>query len=221
VLQSRSPALSVQKIAGFHVVAFNMFVPEIASELMRALRRGELRDARGLVIDLRDNGGGQAETMTDIASAFLPQGTNLGEFTDRDGRVSSAPQTRAAMLFAADTVAQFRGAVVVLTGTRTASAAEILAAALQETRRARVVGEHTCGCVLAIRRRHTLPDGGLLDISEMDFRTARHTRLEGRGITPDELVSPTRRNISDGRDPALERAIDILKGKGEGERGKG
>jgi len=211
VLQSRPPALNVQKSEGFPVVSFNMFVPEIASELMRALRKGELRGARGLVIDLRDNGGGHAETMTDIASAFLPQGTSLGEFTDRDGRVSSAPQTRAALLFAADAVAEFRGAVVVLTSTRTASAAEILAAALQETRRARVIGEHTCGCVLAIRRRHTLPDGGLLDISEMDFRTARHTRLEGQGITPDELVSPTRRDISDGRDPALERAIKILR----------
>ncbi|HZH91710.1 MAG TPA: S41 family peptidase [Pyrinomonadaceae bacterium] len=221
VLQSRPPALSVQKSDGFPVVTFNMFVPEIASELMRALRKGEMRGARGLVIDLRDNGGGHAETMTDIASAFLPHGTNLGEFTDREGRVSSAPQTRAAMLFAADAVAEFRGAVVVLTSTRTASAAEILAAALQETRRARVIGEQTCGCVLAIRRRHTLPDGGLLDISEMDFRTARHTRLEGLGIIPDELVTPTRRDISDGRDPALERAIRILKGKGEGEKGKG
>jgi carboxyl-terminal processing protease len=215
VLQSRPAALRVEKIEGFAVVNFNMFVPEIASELMRSLRRGELRGARGLVIDLRENGGGHAETMTDIASAFLPQGTNLGEFTDREGRVSSAPQTRAALLFAADAVAEFRGAVIVLTSTRTASAAEILAAALQETRRARVIGEHTCGCVLAIRRRHTLPDGGLLDISEMDFRTARHTRLEGAGVTPDELVSPTRRDISDGRDPALERAIRVLKGEGE------
>ncbi|HZG52183.1 MAG TPA: S41 family peptidase, partial [Pyrinomonadaceae bacterium] len=216
VLQSRLPALSVHKSEGFAVVNFNMFVPEIASELMRALRKGELRGARGLVMDLRDNGGGHAETMTDIASAFLPQGTNLGEFTDREGRVSSAPQTRAAMLFAADTVAEFRGAVVVLTSTRTASAAEILAAALQETHRAQVIGEHTCGCVLAIRRRHTLPDGGLLDISEMDFRTARQTRLEGAGVTPDELVSPTRRDISDGRDPALERALRILKTLGKG-----
>jgi carboxyl-terminal processing protease len=211
VLQSRPPALSVQKIEGFPVVTFNMFVPEIASELMRALRRGELRGARGLVIDLRDNGGGHAETMTDIASAFLPQGTNLGEFTDREGRVSSAPQTRAAMLFAADTVAEFRGAVIVLTSTRTASAAEILAAALQETHRARVIGENTCGCVLAIRRRHTLPDGGLLDISEMDFRTALRTRLEGRGITPDEFVTPTRRDLRDGRDVALSHALALLK----------
>ncbi|HEX8457544.1 MAG TPA: S41 family peptidase [Pyrinomonadaceae bacterium] len=211
VLQSRPPTLSLQRAEGFPVVSFNMFMPEIASELMRALRRGELRTARGLVIDLRDNGGGHAETMTDIASAFLPQGTNLGEFTDREGRVSSAPQTRAALLFAADAVAEFRGQVVVLTSTRTASAAEIFTAALQETRRARVIGEQTCGCVLAIRRRHTLPDGGLLDISEMDFRTARHTRLEGHGIIPDELISPTRRDLADGRDLALERALALLK----------
>ncbi|HEV7904843.1 MAG TPA: S41 family peptidase [Pyrinomonadaceae bacterium] len=216
VLQNRAPALRVQKAEGFPVVNFNIFVPEIASELMRALRRGELRTARGLIIDLRDNGGGHAETMTDIASAFLPQGTNLGEFTDREGRIASTPQTRAAMLFAADAVAEFRGAVVVLTSTRTASAAEIFAAALQESKRASVVGEQTCGCVLAIRRRHTLPDGGLLDISEMDFRTARHTRLEGAGITPDELVQPTRRDLRDGRDPALEHAVRILKAKDEG-----
>ncbi|HYO99423.1 MAG TPA: S41 family peptidase [Pyrinomonadaceae bacterium] len=214
VLQTRPPALSIEKTEGFPVVNFNIFLPEIASELMRALRREELRAARGLVIDLRDNGGGHAETMTDIASAFLPRGTNLGEFTDREGRVAASPQTRAAMLFAADAVAEFRRPVVVLTSTRTASAAEIFAAALQESKRARVIGEHTCGCVLAIRRRHTLPDGGLLDISEMDFRTARHTRLEGAGVTPDELVQPTRRDITDGRDPALERAIRILKDKG-------
>lgn len=211
VLQNRPPALHMQKAEGFPIVNFNMFVPEIASELMRALRRGELRTARGLVLDLRDNGGGQAETMTDIASAFLPQGTNLGEFTDREGRIASTPQTRAAMLFAADAVAEFRGPVVVLTSTRTASAAEILAAALQESKRARVIGEQTCGCVLAIRRRHTLPDGGLLDISEMDFRTARRMRLEGAGITPDEFVSPTRRDLREGRDPALERALKILR----------
>jgi carboxyl-terminal processing protease len=219
VLQNRPPALRVQKAEGFPIVNFNMFVPEIASELMRALRRGELRTARGLVLDLRDNGGGHAETMTDIASAFLPQGTNLGEFTDREGRIASTPQTRAAMLFAADAVAEFRGPVVVLTSTRTASAAEIFAAALQESKRARVIGEQTCGCVLAIRRRHTLPDGGLLDISEMDFRTARHARLEGAGITPDELVQPTRRDLRDGHDPALQRALKILRDELEAAKG--
>ena len=160
-----------------------------------------------------DNGGGDAEAMIDIASAFLPEGTSLGEFRDRAGEPAAAPRTRRAMLLAADAVANFKGPVVVLTGPRTASAAEIFAAALQERGRARVLGEQTCGCVLAIRRRHVLPDGGLLDISEMDYRTADARRLEGAGITPDELVAPTRRDIEQGRDPALTLALTQLKPK--------
>jgi carboxyl-terminal processing protease len=99
----------------------------------------------------------------------------------------------------------------VLTGPRTASAAEIFAAALQERGRARVFGERTCGCVLAIRRRHPLADGGLLDVSEMDYRTATGRRLEGAGITPDRTVALTRRDLSERRDPALSAALAYLK----------
>ena len=85
---------------------------------------------------------------------------------------------------------------------------------MQEGGRARVFGEQTCGCVLAIRRRHPLPDGGVLDISEMDYRTARARRLEGAGVAPDETVTPTRRDIEQGRDPTLLRALAALKSPG-------
>lgn len=211
-LRTRSPALTVRRDEGAAVVSFNFFTQEIAVELMRSFReRKELRAARGLVVDLRENGGGDAEAMIDIASAFLPAGTGLGEFRDRGGEVAAAPHTRRAMLLAADAVANFNGPVVVLTGPRTASAAEIFAAALQERGRARVLGEPTCGCVLAIRRRHVLPDGGVLDISEMDYRTAGARRLEGAGVTPDEAIGLTRRDIEAGRDPALSLALSRLK----------
>src|SRR5205085_763786 len=119
--------------------------------------------------DLRDNGGGDAEAMTDIASVFLPTDTSLGRFNDRDGQITSSPQTRATMLLAADEIAHFRGPLVLLTSARTASAAEIFAAALREHTRAHSIGEATCGCVLGIRQRHLLPDGGALDLSELDF----------------------------------------------------
>ncbi|HYP53169.1 MAG TPA: S41 family peptidase, partial [Pyrinomonadaceae bacterium] len=82
-----------------------------------------------------------------------------------------------------------------------------LAAAFKERRRATVLGENTCGCVLGIRRRHKLPDGGTLEISEMDFRTATGERLEGEGVAPDELVRPTRRDLASGHDRALARAL--------------
>ncbi len=206
----RVPAFDFTRTGAFAVVSFNTFTHEIALQFTRALHT-DLRRARALVIDLRDNGGGDAEAMTDIASAFLPAGTKLGRFTDRTGQINSAPQTRAALLLAADEVAHFNGPLVVLVSTRTASAAEIFAAALHERGRAQLVGEQTCGCVLGIRRRHTLPDGGALDLSELDYATAAGTRLEGTGLTPDDISAPTRADLRAGRDPALTHALNIIR----------
>jgi carboxyl-terminal processing protease len=211
-LSARTPTLSMRRVGrGIGVAEFNAFTPEIASELARALR--DMRGVDSLVLDLRGNGGGEAEAMTDIASLFLPGGTRLGSFIDRAGRVQSEPQTRRAMLSSAHTVEVFRGSVVVLTGARTASAAEIFVAALKDAGRVRVVGENTCGCVLGIRRRHALLDGGMLDVSEVDFRTARGARLEGTGIAPHETVTPTRRDLYAGRDRVMQRAVEMLKEK--------
>jgi carboxyl-terminal processing protease len=218
-LEVRAPQLDVRRVgSGVAIVRFDLFTQGVATAFVRAISgedaRGiarNLRGARALIIDLRGNGGGESEAMIDAASAFLPAGTPLGTFTDRAGRNVSAPQTRGAMLFAADAIKSFRGAVVVLTGTRTASAAEIFVAALQDAHRAQVLGERTCGCVLAIRERHQLPDGGALDISELDYRTARGARLEGTGVAPDETIAPTRRDIEAGRDPVLTRAVALLK----------
>jgi carboxyl-terminal processing protease len=210
-LRARAASMRVRRLPGSTgLVQFNVFTPEMAGELSRAMRN-ELRGVRALVVDLRDNGGGEAEAMTDIASLFLPAGTKLGRFTDRVGRVQLEPQTRARMLSAADVLTSFRGALVVLTSGRTASASEVFVAALRERGRARIVGESTCGCVLGIRRRHALPDGGVLEISEVDFRTASGARLEGSGLAPDEQVAPTRADLRAGRDGALERALQILK----------
>jgi carboxyl-terminal processing protease len=197
---------------GYAVVEFDAFTQPITVDFMRALA-DELRDARGLIVDLRNNGGGEAEAMTEIASAFLPAGKSLGRFTDRTGRVTFEPQTRSAMLLAADAITRFPAPVVILTSARTSSAAEIFVAAIKEARRATVIGASTCGCVLAIRRRHTLPDGGELDVSEMDYRTAGGVRLEGAGITPDEKISLDIKDLRASRDRALERAADLLKSK--------
>ena len=210
VQKVRAPVLRVRREGGYGVVEFNTFAPEMAAGLARAMR-AELRGVGGLVIDLRENGGGEAEALTDIASIFLPKGTKLGRFIDREGRPQLEPQTRSAMLSAADSVKVFDAPVVLLTSGRTASAAEVFAAALREARRATTVGEPTCGCVLGIRRHHTLPDGGVLEISEMDFRTPAGARLEGVGVVPDEAVVPTRRDISEGRDAALLRALELLR----------
>ena len=211
--RTRVPTFEVRREGGgVHVVRFNIFTPAVAEAFVRALG-GELKGARALVIDLRDNGGGEAEAMADLASTLVEPGASLGRFTDREGRVQLEPFTRASLVSSADTFTRFRGAVVLLTNARTASAAEVFAASLREEGRASVVGEPTCGCVLGIRERHTLPDGGVLDISEMDYHTAGGTRLEGAGLSPDVEVTPAREDLRRGRDRALERAVEMLKMK--------
>lgn len=213
--RTRVPSFESRRVrGGVRLVRFNIFTPSVAAVFARALG-GELKGARALVIDLRDNGGGEAEAMADLASTLVEPGASLGRFTDRDGRVQLEPFTRASLVSSASTFTRFRGPVVLLTNARTASAAEVFAASLREARRASVVGEATCGCVLGIRERHTLPDGGVLDISEMDYHTAAGTRLEGSGLSPDVLVAPTREDLSRGRDRALERAVEMLKASGK------
>ncbi|MBV9957834.1 MAG: hypothetical protein JO360_05400, partial [Acidobacteria bacterium] len=209
---AREITLSVRRQGEVGVISFDAFTSSVAVEFLRALKTS-LRGVRGLVIDLRGNGGGEAEAMAEMASAFLAGGQSLGRFTDRAGRVALEPHARTRMLYGADEIERNGLPLVLLTSERTASAAEIFTAALREAGRATVVGTNTCGCVLAIRRRHQLPDGGVLDISEMDYRTAAGTRLEGSGIAPDERVLVERKDLFNDYDRALALALKLLKEK--------
>jgi carboxyl-terminal processing protease len=194
------------KIAFLRIDAFTQSVAlEFAKSLPELLDRAE-----GIVLDLRSNGGGDAEAMADIASLFLEDGINLGKFADRSG-ASFELQTFSKRMWRIPRLAQIKLPLVVLTSGSTSSAAEILVATLQTKRRARVIGTETCGCVLAIRNRHALPDGGILDVSEFDYRTAAGLRLEGAGVKPDEVTTLSRADLYSRRDRALELAKDSLR----------
>jgi carboxyl-terminal processing protease len=171
-----------------------------------------LDGAESIILDLRSNGGGDAEAMADIASLFLEDGINLGRFADRSGAAFEL-QTFSKRLWRTPRLSVTKLPLVVLTSESTSSAAEILVAALKNQGRARVIGTNTCGCVLAIRNRHALPDGGVLDVSEFDYRTAAGVRLEGVGVKPDEVSVPTRADIYSRRDPAFELAKSIVQSK--------
>jgi carboxyl-terminal processing protease len=168
------------------------------------------RDARGVVLDLRANGGGDAEAMIDVASSFLGAGFNLGRFIDRSS-IQIPLVTREKSPLIPNRLAKVNLPLVVLTSERTSSAAEIFVAELRASKRATVVGAETCGCVLAIRTRHQLPDGGILDISELDYQTASGVRLEKNGVKPDAILSLTRQDLYSNRDRVMELAIRKLK----------
>jgi carboxyl-terminal processing protease len=207
--QQRELGMRIRRERGeYAVVEIEAFTKPIATTFSRSLKQ-KLGGVRGLILDLRTNGGGDAEAMSEIATSFLGVGTNLGQFTDRLG-TSFTIFTHSRSLFTTNPGAQKNLPLIVLTSERTASAAEIFVEALRSSRRATIIGTETCGCVLAVRTRHLLPDGGLLDVSELDYETAQGHRIEGHGLKPDETVLIQRDDLYSGRDRAMDLAVSKL-----------
>ena len=99
-----------------------------------------------------------------------------------------------------------------LVSNRSASGSEILAAAIQERKRGLIVGSNpaTCGCLLGVSRTLRLEDGGKLNISDTDYRTAQGRRIEGTGIQPDQRAELRIADLLAGKDSVLESAVDQL-----------
>jgi carboxyl-terminal processing protease len=156
------------------------FGPEIERDFEYAMQ--SMQGTRGLILDLRNNGGGFVTTVAQVASYFLPEETSLGEFITRQGR-STPRQTQRLRTY-------YREPLIVLVSSRSASGSEIFAGAMQERKRALIVGANpsTCGCLLGVSRTLRLADGGKLNISDTDYRTASGRRIEGAGIKPDQQV---------------------------------
>jgi carboxyl-terminal processing protease len=133
---------------------------------------------KSLVLDLRDNSGGLLIQCHRLLSAFLPAKTALGAFKTRTGnkpmRASAGVQVVAPK-------------VVILTGMRTMSSAEILSQNLKAYNRAVLIGDRTAGAVLAATA-HELPDGGKLIVPFADYLTPSGQSLEGVGVAPSILT---------------------------------
>jgi carboxyl-terminal processing protease len=179
-------------------LAFNAFMPPVMRELPSRLR--ELRDTRGLIIDLRENIGGIGLMAGGVAGYLLPRETPLGIMRLRDGTfgIVAYPQQP-----------QYTKPVVVLVDEFTVSTAEILAAGLQEAKRAVVIGRPTPGKALPSKI-VALPHGGYLQCVLADYETAGKRRLEGAGVQPDLPIELTREAFRTARDPVLQRAVEYL-----------
>ncbi|MEP7336800.1 MAG: S41 family peptidase [Acidobacteriota bacterium] len=186
----------------FGYIELTGFGPEIERDFDLAMQ--QMQGTRGLILDLRNNGGGFVTTVAQIASYFFAEETDLGEFITRYGR-STRRRTRALRN-------TYREPLIVLVSSRSASGSEIFAAAMQERKRALVVGTNptTCGCLLGVSRTLKLSDGGKLNISDTDYRTAQGHRIEGLGVKPDQQIEVRIADLIAGRDRTLEEAVDSL-----------
>ena len=164
---------------------------------------GSLREqgATGIVFDLRSNPGGYIVAAQGIASQFIGEGELL--FTVESGEDVREWRAESGIL-------QNDVPVVVLVDGGSASASEIVAAALQETGRATIVGEPTFG-KNTVQIWNDLPNGGGLRLTTDRWFTPGHNSVAPGGIQPDVVVAAPDDPLAD-EDPQLDRAIEILRG---------
>jgi C-terminal processing protease CtpA/Prc len=176
-----------------------------------------IAQTNGLIIDLRENGGGSSSNGYEILSML----TNKPFQTSREKMLDYKPAYRAwgntpgwfnipSELWPSDPAHYFAKPVVVLTSAATYSAAEDFVVAFDAMHRGTLVGETTGGSTgqpLIFQ----LPGGGGARICTKDDAYPDGRIFEGIGVPPQVKVSPTVSDIRQGRDTALERAIEILR----------
>jgi carboxyl-terminal processing protease len=152
-----------------------------------------------LILDLRDNGGGLLDSAVDVASQFV------------DGViVIEARRTGGDRDFPANSIGAARDLpLVLLVNGNTASASEIVAGAIQDRQRGKLIGDQTYGKG-SVQNILPLSDGSSLHVTVAQWLTPNRRQISGKGLTPDVIVGRTPDDASAGRDPQLAKAIEEL-----------
>ncbi len=182
---------------GIGYISLNQFHAHSANEVATSVEKlisGE--QVKGIILDLRDNGGGDFNAAVDIAGIFL----------DGDTVVSAADGKGNEQVYKASP-GKVDIPLVVLVNHDSASASEILAAALQDNQRAQLVGVKTFGKGL-VQTVFPLHDGGALKLTTQKYFTPSGTDINEVGITPDYEVQNDPNN---NQDLQLDKAVEVLK----------
>jgi carboxyl-terminal processing protease len=185
--------------ARYGVVVYASFTAQSSNQVRAAVKRMLARGARGIVLDLRGNGGGLLDEAVAVASIFIPDGT----IVSTAGRV----QPRHVYTATGDTIRR-RVPLVVLVDHGTASAAEIVTGALRDRHRAQVVGTRTFGKGVFQEVRN-LPNGGALDLTVGQYFLPDGENIGGKGVAEGKGIAPQVRAQDDPKTPRRDEALDV------------
>lgn len=159
-------------------------------------------NVKGVIVDLRDNGGGYLDAARDVAGIWLNNKVVVSEKTD--GKTTDEVRTGMnAILEGVKTVVLVNGG--------SASASEIVAGALQDYNVATLVGEKTFGKG-TVQKIIDLPDGRTLKVTIARWYTPKGKNITKEGIAPDVKVTMSTEDINAGRDPQLDAAKGVASG---------
>ncbi|WP_306530485.1 S41 family peptidase [Anaerotignum lactatifermentans] len=187
-------------------ISITNFRENTYNQFKEALDTLEAEGMEKLVLDLRNNTGGLVKSAHEIGEELLPEGIMVYTMDKEGNREDTL----------CDDVYNDVPMVVLVNG-NSASAAEILAGAIQDTGRGELIGTTTFGKGL-VQRLFTLPDGSGLNVTIQKYYTPNGTSIHGVGITPDyEVELPEeyaqQTNIPAEADTQLQKAVEVLSEK--------
>lgn len=175
-------------------ISISSFIETTGEDFSQALKELEEDGAQGLVLDLRDNGGGLVDACVQVADEFLDEGVVV-YVEDRDGNRTDYD--------AKDGKTDLK--TVVLVNENSASASEILAAALQDNG-FEIVGQTTYGKGV-IQSTAQLEDGSALKLTIMQYFSPDGNAINEKGVTPDHQVA---NEENSGEDAQLDEALSLF-----------
>lgn len=161
-------------------IAIEAFGDQANTQLVQLMDDMRNQGAQGFVIDVRMNPGGEAEQAVSVTSQFLPLGATIYEAKNAQGDVRLVKDTKTGSAASIP--------IVVLIDGGTASSAEILAAAIKDHGRGKLVGSHTYGTGTVLAQ-FTLSDGSAVLLAVEEWLTPNGQSIWHKGIQPDIQVS--------------------------------
>jgi len=205
ILNAKRRVLIESKRLGADIgyIHFTNFIAPAKKKIFAAF--DSIRNARGIIIDLRGNSGGDTEVGLAVAGLLVEKETQISITRTRKGdnyAYKAKPQNNS-----------YRGPVVILVDEESGSESEEMAAGLQAARRVVVIGKKSRGEDMdATFQQLPMNSIGLLYPVGLP-RTSTGVVIEGRGVIPDTEVNLTRAELLMGRDSQLEAAMRYLAGK--------
>ena len=174
-------------------------------QFMKALYDLQDQGMKSMILDLRENPGGNVDTVCDIADELLPEG-KIVYVVDKEGHTKN---------YNSDAHQSYKGPMVVLVDQYSASASEILTGALKDYDLATIVGKKTYGKGI-VQSIYPLGDGSALKITVEDYYSPNGHNIHGVGIEPDvEVELDVDKYKEDKTDPQLDAAKkELIPGKG-------
>lgn len=196
------PSVSYKQEDNIAIVKITSFNDDTAKVFASTAQKILSQNPSGLIIDLRNNPGGYLDKAVELAGFWLEPGQVVvrEEFADKSQNVEHK---------SASGISLRKFKTVILINEGSASAAEILAGALQDYNIAQLVGQKTYGKG-SVQQLVDLRSETALKITVAKWLTPLGRSIEPDGITPDELVELTIEDYNNDQDPQMDKAIELI-----------